>query len=738
MKKIINILALFLILLFLSNAVLASIIKDSQRDVLALYHSNLNGGRFLNPIYNHFEPALSHLGLIVHYYNFENGMPDFKKNPEFKHINKIIIALDEDEINDPRAFWSFIEILLRADKKIVFMNWPGPLIQRGQRNKDYTIEANKALALMGLRFGEEYSTVLFDIDVEKADNKGFDTFSKNKSFFEAPYMGYETPVKAPGLTFTQIHSFGKQNKVILKLKKRSTNSISDSIVITPNGGFAASGAVFTENPVDDNKKLKLNIYRFFEDALDIVGQPRPDVSVITGKRVYFSHIDGDGFNSLTIYDPKKTCGQAMYEFFQKYGDMPVSCSVITSEMNSKSYSLKNSVETAKQIFKLSNIEPASHTHTHPLIWDKAVHPEGVAGEYAGDMDHNNQQDYYTSYKVLDYKFSRKYEVQGAIEYINNELVPKENPFNCSTVFWSGNCIPGRRSIEYSFEKGFYNINGGDPRFDSFYDSRIYLCPVLRVVEGTDYFQIWAAACNENLYTNLWQGPYYGFSNVIQTFENTGKPDILKPVNVYYHHYSAERVSSVQALDKIMIWARQKDFFKAFASDYCRSVFGYRKVLFTKTKQNCWAYENAEDLETIRFDISDPQVIIDMDESTGITGYRRINSSLYSFLDSSSRGAGKISLKKIKKGDKSGFKRPFLHESSSFISNLVFRANSFEFDFERQRAGSSRECVWIIPDDWISVKIIPSNSMDYELRGNKLVIKGSNKNKIRVRVKNNTI
>ncbi len=64
------------------------------------------------------------------------------------------------------------------------------------------------------------------------------------------------------------------------------------------------------------------------------------------------------------------------------------------------------------------------------------------------------------------------------------------------------------------------------------------------------FQVFATNQNENIYTNLWHGPYYGFERVIETYELTEKPYRFKAVNIYYHSYSGTKVASLRALRKV--------------------------------------------------------------------------------------------------------------------------------------------------------------------------------------------
>src|SRR4029453_5395461 len=91
--------------------------------------------------------------------------------------------------------------------------------------------------------------------------------------------------------------------------------------------------------------------------------------------------------------------------------------------------------------------------------------------------------------------------------------------------------------------GVPNINGGDTMLDREWPSYTRVAPLMRPVGS--HWQNYTSASNENVYTNLWKGPFYGFRNVLETFRRTEHPRRVTPVNVYYHYYSAERVAGLR-------------------------------------------------------------------------------------------------------------------------------------------------------------------------------------------------
>ena len=87
--------------------------------------------------------------------------------------------------------------------------------------------------------------------------------------------------------------------------------------------------------------------------------------------------------------------------------------------------------------------------------------------------------------------------------------------------------------------------------------------------------------NENVYTNDWTGPFYGFEKVIETFEMTDKPLRLKPVNIYYHTYIASKRASMASLHKIYGWAeaslKARQLHPVYASEYIERALDWRRA-----------------------------------------------------------------------------------------------------------------------------------------------------------------
>ena len=92
-----------------------------------------------------------------------------------------------------------------------------------------------------------------------------------------------------------------------------------------------------------------------------------------------------------------------------------------------------------------------------------------------------------------------------------------------------------------------------------------------------WLQIYAPNQNENVYTNLWTGPFFGFEQVIETFEITEEPLRLKPINIYYHTYAASKGASIVALRRVCDWALARPVHPVFASEYIRKVLDFEDM-----------------------------------------------------------------------------------------------------------------------------------------------------------------
>ncbi len=163
------------------------------------------------------------------------------------------------------------------------------------------------------------------------------------------------------------------------------------------------------------------------------------------------------------------------------------------------------------------------------------------------------------------------------------------------------------------------MNGGFTTISKAEPSLTLVAP-LGIMKG-DYYQVYAPMQNENVYTNSWTGPFYGFERVIETFEMTDKPLRLKPVNIYYHTYIASKRASIASLHKVYGWAeeqlKQQKLHPVFASEYVERVLDWRRATVARTDAGL-ELRGGRNLRQWRVDSSTPLPLVSA--VTGIAGY----------------------------------------------------------------------------------------------------------------------
>ncbi|MEA3523479.1 MAG: hypothetical protein U9R50_10970, partial [Campylobacterota bacterium] len=264
---------------------------------------------------------------------------------------------------------------------------------------------------------------------------------------------------------------------------------------------------------------------------------------------------------------------------------------------------------SRKIFRLENIEPASHTFTHPFYWGKIIND---------DLDPNYRL------QVKNYDFSLDREIRGSLEYINTRLAPKAKQANM--IFWSGDCLPTQTTLDYMYKNNVLQINGGDTVIVNDQPWLSNIAPY--GIKRGDYYQIFTGAQNENVFTNDWIGPFWGFKKVIQTFELTDKPKRFKPIDIYYHTYSGSKRASLNALHKIYKWAIKQDVMPIYTSKYIPKVMDFYEVSLANEKDT-WLIRGSKNLKTVRIEKDQG---VDFGASHGIVGMKTHESGRYIHLN----------------------------------------------------------------------------------------------------------
>jgi hypothetical protein len=233
-----------------------------------------------------------------------------------------------------------------------------------------------------------------------------------------------------------------------------------------------------------------------------------------------------------------------------------------------------------------------------------------------------------SLPVPGYQFDLKREIEGSVHYIEERLAPPGK--KVEMFLWTGDCIPGSDALAMAYKAGLLNMNGGDTVATK-------SSPTVTEVEGLGLkreggYQVFAPNQNENLYTNEWKGPFYGYERVIETFEFTETPRRLKPIDIYFHTYIATKRAGLASLDKVFAYALARENTPVYVSEYARKVLDFQTLAIART-QNGWRLRSQGEMRTLRL----PQALglPDLPASQGVAGYRRGSPDSYVHLASDS-------------------------------------------------------------------------------------------------------
>lgn len=385
----------------------------------------------------------------------------------------------------------------------------------------------------------------------------------------------------------------------------------------PWGGVALAPYVIEEGP--GSQRWMLDPFAFVQRALRLPPLPRPDATTENGRRIATVHIDGDGFLSRAEVAGSPYAGREVFDAFIKPHPFLTSVSVIEGEVGPKGrypHLARELEPIARQIFADPKVEVATHSFSHPYFWqpERAQHREGFTAEYGLMMA-------IPGYDKLDFKR----EVFGSTAYINQRLTTADKPVKM--IFWSGDALPDAATIKLAYEAGLANVNGGTTALTRAYPSLTGLSPLIRPTEGG--VQYYAPIINENLYTNLWKGPYYGFRGVLETFALTDSPRRLRGLHLYYHFYSGTKQASIKVMQDIYRSMQAEQPISLWMSQYITRMHGLHQASLARLPDGRWQVRGLDGLRTLRLDpaLGWP----DLAHSRGVAGVRDLPQGRYVHL-----------------------------------------------------------------------------------------------------------
>jgi len=715
------------------------------RKVAALYVEHHYEDLWYSKVLQYAAMPMEQNGLVVEYHNVLKGFPQIKDKPEY--IGALVWDLYELNEQQKKEYLDWAAETLEAGKKIVLMETlPG---------EDFTPsnEQQKKLDSFWNKMG--------------ASNQGWEAHTLKIQLLQTNpiLLNFERTYMDMKAGFSQMKILSNQVTSHLIAREDFNSSTDSALIFTgPNGSFVASdyGLYRDFYAGRDYVKWYINPFLFFRLAFDTDKLPKPDISTLAGRRIYYSHIDGDGWNSITEVEKYRkenliNAGVILKEIIAPNPSLPVTVGPVGADLDPAWVGIPQAGVIAKQMFSLDHVEMGSHTYSHPFDWGFFRHysPEREKAFFKG-YKYGVWTDNSLFDKVADeiekadgerqkllesefvypeelkkgYEIPRAYanqpfdlnlEIEGSLKFFDT-FAPNPNK-KTKLIQWSGNCLPFEAAIKASRVADAFNINGGDTRFDNEYASYAWVRPIGMNV-GSE-LQIFSSMANENLYTKLWTQTFFGFKRLPNTIKNTNTPIRLRPINLYYHTYSGEKLASLEALQQNIEYIKKQEITPIKTTEFSQIAQGFYSTQIYQTAPNAWEITERGALQTIRFDHATFQGV-DFASSKGVIGQRHLQGSLYVYLDKSI-DRPLIATQTIETSDREPIEEtPYLINSRWKVQNLKKEDNS-RWSFDSEGFGDG-EMTWSVP----------TNGMYRITTGNNNIIKKSEDHLLQYTITENAI
>ena len=506
------------------------------REVVVIYSSKQFEGKIESDPVRFISMPLNYMGYYQKLYDIRKNLPQ----PDF--INKVagvVVWMDSEYIKNKKKFIDFIKKTRKQNIPIVFFS----NIASFRKEKSF-IESLDLFIPENVEESTEFS-------ISRSSNKIFEFESKPR-------------ISPNGFYGLQ----AKNSDVLLKIKSSSGETM-DAAAITSWGGYVIP-VYFTTSLPNKQTRYIINPFKFLQQTLRLPKIPIPDVTTENGRRILITHVDGDGLYSRSEWPNGPYAGESLLRTILDKYRIPATISIVEGEIGLAGLKPTDSPKLekiARAIFKLPWVEIANHSYSHPFAWGEAYKNTGrILSDTTERLN------------IPNYRFSLKREIIGSTDYIDEKLAPANK--KCKVFLWTGDTDPPKKAVAMTYKIGLLNMNSGNTTITK--DN-----PSLTAVSGMGVYkgkwlQVFAPIQNENMYTNLWTGPFYGYKRVVETFQMTNKPRRLKPIDIYYHFYSASKISALKALDFVYDWTLKQPVTPEFSSTYIKKAVDFYTMAIGKS------------------------------------------------------------------------------------------------------------------------------------------------------------
>lgn len=548
------------------------------RRILALYDGQENpDGLQSTDVHKLLAMPLEYLGYAIDYLDVNSGLPDYSLTGQYAGI---VTWFNNDALLRPIVYRDWLLRQIDSGVKVVILGKLG-------------FKANDAfLQHLGVKLTR--AAIKGPLKIELSDKM----------------IGYEAKPqpKIRGFTAWQAQENIETHLSLLDERKQSWVA-----VFTGQWGGAALHPYVIETGYKGRQRWIIDPFRFLSKALDLPEIPIPDVTTENGRRLLLVQVDGDGASNKAEIPGTPLAIKVIQDYFLKKYNLPTTVSIIEGEAATAGSTDKftDIEKVARDIFTLDHVEIAAHSYSHPPVWFQKNYVDA-----SGD-------DFHLS--IPDYEFDLEREIAGSVNYINKKLTPEKKQVR--VFFWTGDGLANKEALTLTRSLELENINGGGATISKDEKTITRITPLGYAMN--DQFQVYAPIASDHVYTNSWQGPFYGFNRVIETMQLTDSPLRLKPLHIHYHFYSGSKIASINALKSVYDWSIKQESRAIWVSEYAQKVNEFQNITLSRRMDGVWDIKGLNTLRTLRLPVSIGWP--DLKSSKGIIGVRDVKQGRYVHL-----------------------------------------------------------------------------------------------------------
>ncbi|MCJ2077312.1 hypothetical protein MKK68_16950 [Methylobacterium sp. E-016] len=598
------------------------------RTVLALYDGAREPALDRTRIYRYAEMVLNHLGFAVAYLDVRGRLPP----PQEVSGYAAVLTWFSGPLDDRGAYLAWAQAAAPATRKLIVLGAVGGAF--------WTDDARAMDAILG-RIGLVHGRRAVELTLGTGtldDAPRLTRFERNRDPVVPPY---EVVRAASGDVETWLR---------LSIPAHEGGGTAVAVGVSPRGGYAAAGFEIAEDLGHDRVRWLIDPFAFLGRILSPAPWPVPDVTTLSGRRLAFSHVEGDGLNDVVEMGGTEVllARRFLSEIVEAYPDVPVTFALTPGDLDPTIGGNATPRGLVTEIWAAPNVEASVASYTRPYRWSffdaysretevavaAAARPEAFRPGNDGRKEHGKGPDpapwsvgaagqYPRNY--IARPFSLGEEIAGATAAAR-AILPEGKTLRLYQ--WTGDANPGEAALAAARIAGLLALNGGESRFDGDYPSVGHLVPLSRPV-GAER-QIYAVGADERPLAKAWRPITAALRGLDDTLARTEWPRRLKPWNLHYHLASLANPEALSLVRAHVAALRDAAVAPVQASLYAAMAEGFFTAAVTPLPDGGWRITNRGAIETLRLDALSGRV--DLARSRGLLGQARHGSAIYLALD----------------------------------------------------------------------------------------------------------